>query len=244
MPASAASLRDLHQLHQRAKALRERLVSGPKTLAARQATLAARQAALADARKALQDVKVKLNTREVQLQGQQAKVVDLEVKKNQAKKKAEYEALNNQIKHDQASITKVENDILDGMGDIETQAAALLTSEADLKAFAGDVEALKAQLEAQAGTQKAQLAELEAAIVGAEAVIPDDQRERYRRTVKQRGADALAFVEGNACSGCFVTVTPQMVNQLINVDALIFCNTCGRILYLAEDDLESARARR
>ncbi len=46
MTATAEHLRDLHQLHQRAKALRDRLTSGPKTLAARQAALANRQAAL------------------------------------------------------------------------------------------------------------------------------------------------------------------------------------------------------
>ena len=42
MPATAENLRDLHHLHQRAQALRDRLTSGPKTLAARQAALLAR----------------------------------------------------------------------------------------------------------------------------------------------------------------------------------------------------------
>ena len=46
MSATAENLRDLHELHQRAKALRDRLTSGPKTLAARQAALANRQAEL------------------------------------------------------------------------------------------------------------------------------------------------------------------------------------------------------
>ena len=56
---------------------------------------------------------------------------------------------------------------------------------------------MQALLESQAGTQKAQLEELEAAILGAEDIIPEDLRERYRRTVKQRGADAMAFVENS-----------------------------------------------
>ena len=67
MPSSTTSLRDLHQLHQRAKALRDRLTSGPKTLAARKLALEARQKALEDARKSLQDEKLavkKLNAGE------------------------------------------------------------------------------------------------------------------------------------------------------------------------------------
>ena len=46
MTATADALRDLHTLHQRAKAVRDRLESGPKTLAVRQAALAVRQADL------------------------------------------------------------------------------------------------------------------------------------------------------------------------------------------------------
>ena len=64
--------------------------------------------------------------------------------------------------------------------------------------------------------------------------IPADQREQYLRNVKGRGADAMAFVEGGACSGCFVSVTTQMMNELINSHSLVFCKSCGRILYLPE----------
>src|SRR6476661_767530 len=60
MPSTASNLRELHQLHQRAKALRDRLNSGPKTLAARQTALDNRRAALEDSRKGLQDAKVQL----------------------------------------------------------------------------------------------------------------------------------------------------------------------------------------
>ena len=56
MTATADALRDLHTLHQRAKAVRDRLQSGPKTLVVRQAALVVRQADLEKARKALQDV--------------------------------------------------------------------------------------------------------------------------------------------------------------------------------------------
>ena len=32
-----------------------------------------------------------------------------------------------------------------------------------------------------------------------------------------------------------------MINELINGDRLIFCKTCGRILYLAEEDIPNTR---
>ena len=113
-------------------------------------------------------------------------------------------------------MSKLEDEILEAMRQIETQTAELAKLEAEVKTFAAEVAALQPQIEAQAAEQKAQLDELETAIIEAEDVIPEDHREHYRRTVKQHGADALAAVENGACSGCYVSVTAQMMNELIN----------------------------
>ena len=126
MTATAHNLRELHQLHQRAKALRDRLTSGPKTLAARQAALAARKAALDDARKGVQDAKVQLSKREHLLQGQQNRIDDLKAKLNQVKKNEEYKAIQNQMAHDKSSMGKLEDEILEGLGQIEAKAVRKL----------------------------------------------------------------------------------------------------------------------
>jgi len=241
MAISAQSLQDLHQLHQRAKALRDRLTSGPKTLAARQAALANRQAALDSARKAHQEAKVQIKKREHLLQGHQAKIDDLKVKLNLAKKNDEYKAIQNQIAHDQSAMTKVEDEVLEAYGVIEGQASELAALEAETKKFAEEVEAFRAQIESQSEQQKAQLAELEAAIVGAEDIIPENVREQYQRLVKRHGADAMAFIESDACSGCYVSITAQTKNELINGHSITFCMTCGRLLYMAEEDLPQTR---
>src|SRR5207237_347197 len=112
MPATADNLRDLHHLHQRARALRDRLSSAPKTLAARHLALASRQAELEAARKALQDAKVQLKKHEHSLQGIETKLDDLKVKLNQVKKNEEYKALQNQIAHDNTTRSKLEEEIL------------------------------------------------------------------------------------------------------------------------------------
>jgi predicted nucleic acid-binding Zn-ribbon protein len=241
MAITAESLQELHSLHQRAKALNDRLTAGPKTIAARQLALAKRQEAVEAARKALQDVKVQVKKREHSLQGHQSKIDDLKVKLNLVKKNDEYKAIQNQIAHDQAAISKLEDEILEAYSTVETQAAALATLEDELKSFTADVNALKSEIESKAGDQKSQLAEIETAIIEAEDVIPIDHREQYRRVVKRHGADALAFIESDACSGCHVSITAQTKNELINNAMLCFCKTCGRILYLREEDIPNTR---
>ncbi|MGD0040188.1 MAG: C4-type zinc ribbon domain-containing protein, partial [Isosphaeraceae bacterium] len=173
------------------------------------------------------------------------KIDDLKVKLNQVKKNEEYKALQNQIAHDKAAMSKTEDEILQSYEQIETQGVALAKLEAEVKSFARDVVAIQTEIETQASTHKAQLQELETAIVEAEISIPEQERERYSRTVRQFGADALAACENGACLGCFTSVTMQMLNHLINGDQLMFCKSCGRLLYLAEHaETTSKRANR
>jgi predicted nucleic acid-binding Zn-ribbon protein len=242
MTATAEVLRDLHLLHQRAKALRDRLASAPRTLAARQSALTGRQAELEKSKKTLQDAKVHLKKGEHALQAQQAKIDDLKVKLNQVKKNEEYKALQNQIAHDKTAMSKTEDEILQSYEVIEAQGTAVAKLEAEVKTFAQEVSQLQADIESQAAAHQSQLQELEAAIVEAETSIPEDDRERYRRTVRQFGADALAACENGACLGCFTAVTTQMLNHLINRDMLVFCKSCGRLLY--REDAEEPAAKR
>ena len=247
MPATADNLRELHQLHQRAKAIRDRLTSGPKTLAARQVALTNKQAALEAAKKALQDAKVQQKTKEHTVQSVNAKIDDLKVKLNSVKKNEEYKAIQNEIALNKSTIEKIEGTILEDMVKVDEQTKKVADEEAEFKKFAGEVAAMKTLIESQAEGQKTQLKELETAITEAEEVIPEDLRERFKRTVKQHGADAMAQVEfdlkshAGSCSGCFVSVTTQMMNELINGESLTFCMTCGRVLYLSEEDLNAIR---
>ena len=236
MTATAADLRELHLLHQRARALRDLLDSGPKTLATRQAILLKRQAELEAARKALLDTKAQAKKREVQLQGMQGKSEELRVKLNAIKKQVEYDAIRNQLAHDNLAQDKIQDEILEAYLKVDDQTAVLAAQDAEAQKLADEVQALRNEIQTKAEGQRAQLEQLERAITEAEAIIPDDQREQYLRSVKQRGADALASAEHNACSGCYVSVTAQMLNELINGGHLVFCKSCGRVLYLAEED--------
>jgi uncharacterized protein len=247
MSATADNLRELHQLHQRAKALRDRLTSGPKTLAARELALTNRQTAVEASKKSLQDAKVQLKKKEHTVQSFNAKIDDLKIKLAAVKKNEEYKAIQNQIAIDRNAIEKIEGEMLEEMEKIDEQARKLAAEEAEVKAFRGEVAALKALIDSQAAGQAAQLKEFETAIADAESIIPVDLRERYRRTVKQHGADAMAAVDYDrktqlgACSGCFVSVTTQALNEMINGSHLSFCKTCGRVLYLTEEEIGNTR---
>lgn len=232
----ASDLKSLHLLHQRAKALRDRLDSGPKTLSTRQKSLEARLKLLEDARTALKQRKADILKREMTTQSARTRVDDLRVKLNAVRKNDEYKAITNQIATDNKSISKQEDEILELMSASETQAADLAKLEAEVHKAAEEFKKQRDEFEAKAQTLREQLSQVEAALVDSESIIPEDDRERYRRSIRGQGADAFAGVDRKhpACSGCFVTVTHQGVNELMIGNSLVFCLTCGRILYLED----------
>jgi predicted nucleic acid-binding Zn-ribbon protein len=242
MPATAQNLSDLHVLHQRARALRDRLASGPRTLAARQLALANRQAELEQAKKILHDSKLQLKKHEHSIQSVDTKIDDLKVKLNLVKKNDEYKALQNQIAHENAAKSKIEEEMLVTLETIEVKSAELGKLDADAKRSEAEVSALKLQIDEEAVSHNTQLQELETAIVEAEeSVIPPESRAQYRRIVLRYGADALAACEEASCRGCYTSLTKQMLNDLINNTAPCFCLSCGRLLYMTEPEVANTR---
>jgi predicted nucleic acid-binding Zn-ribbon protein len=235
MPATAENLRELHALHERLKAIRDRLAAGPKSLAARKAALERKQAELTTARDALKHAKADIKNKEVQAQGIRDRASDLRVKLNTVKKQAEYDALRNEIAFANTNASKVEDEVLEAMQKAESREGELKAMDDEVARLSAEAAALEADIAAKAAAASGQVAEIEAAIAAAEEIIPAEQRDQYRRNIKNRGADSMAPVENGACHGCYVSVTSQMVNDLINGHELVFCKTCGRILYLAEE---------
>ena len=235
MTTTANSLREIHSLHQRSKAIRDRLLSVPKTIVARQAQVARKQDTLDKAKKDIQQIKVSKGLKEVKRKSLLGKIDDYSSKLLTVKKNEEYKAIQNEIALVKSQVNKVDDEIIDFEIDLEDRDASVKLLEADLKKAQDDLATYQKQsTEAKAG-EEAKLEELAHSLLNAEAVINPDIREQYQRVIRQRGAEAMAVVESSACMGCNMSITSQMLNDLINCDNLVFCRSCGRILYMAEE---------
>lgn len=57
----------------------------------------------------------------------------------------------------------------------------------------------------------------------------------YERILKGKDGLALVKIKDFACQGCFMNVSPQVVNEIKMQDRVIYCEFCSRILYIEED---------
>jgi len=53
---------------------------------------------------------------------------------------------------------------------------------------------------------------------------------RYERIKKARSGVAVVPIKREACGGCFKTIPPQKIVEVGNLEQLIQCDVCGRIL--------------
>ena len=56
-------------------------------------------------------------------------------------------------------------------------------------------------------------------------------------------ADGMAQVDGEHCGGCYQTLTANTMNSLY-IDKIVFCQVCGRLLYLPEDRTPGERRKK
>ncbi len=234
MSLTAAALRELHRLHQQLADLRDRLERGPKQVRARQSNVAQAESRLAQAHAEVKAARVLADQKQLQLKTGEAKVADLKGKLNAAQTNREYQALKEQIAAAEMAGSVLADEILEVLEKVDQLKLGIHEAEqvvAKSKEELGKAQqAVAAQEETLSGDRK----RVEANLKEAENALPADFRDAYNRIVKAKGQDAMAQVEGESCGGCYQNVTTNMINDLL-MSRVVFCKTCGRLLYLPED---------
>jgi hypothetical protein len=126
------------------------------------------------------------------------------------------------------------DEILEGMEQIDKFRAQVGEAEALVAAAKLELSKAQAAVRDQQESIDADVRRLETELRQAEAALPPDFRQDYDRVVKAKGEDALAMVEGESCGGCYQQLTLNVYSEL-RLGRSVFCKSCGRLLYLAED---------
>ncbi len=231
---SADLLRTLHRIQRQLSDLHSRLDRGPIKIKNSEAHVANQEKQLDKTREEFTALRMAADAKQVQQKSGEAKVQELQVKLNTAASNREYSALQEQIAAVQMANSVLDDEILESWDRIETFKEKVAASEEDLKKAQTKAETVRKEVEEQEPRIRGDLERLERELKECEADLPDDVRPVYERTVRHRGDDALAAIEGQCCSGCYTQIPLNLVN-LVMLGQPTFCKTCGRLLYFPED---------
>jgi uncharacterized protein len=226
-------LRILHRIHRQLTDLRERSSRGPKQVRAAEVNVENCENNLTRLKDESKAMRMENDKKQLQLKSGEDKVKDLRNKLNAAVSNREYQILLEQIAADEMANSVLADEILEAMEKHDAFKHTVAEAESVLVAAKKRVEEVRAVVAAQEPSLLGDIARLEAELVTEEAALPEDIREVYQRTVRQKGEDALAPVDNQYCSGCNQQITLNVYNHIL-LGTPMLCKTCGRLLYMPE----------
>jgi predicted nucleic acid-binding Zn-ribbon protein len=172
---------------------------------------------------------------EREVQGEAKKLKERRTKLSRIKNLRELQALQREIEQSKQSTTKMEEELLALMEDLEGKGILLKEEEAKLregenawqerkKSVEKEIESLEREYQNQTRARAEIAARLSEELVG-----------QYQLIFSRRGGKAVVSVGGGTCQGCYVNIPPQLYNEIMKNKRLILCPNCHRILYIGEE---------
>jgi predicted nucleic acid-binding Zn-ribbon protein len=233
MSGPGTSLREVHRLRRHVKNLQEEVDRAPNLLKKQHSKVARQEEFLHDAQEILKKTKVTIHEKEVTLKTTHAQIAKHKKQQNEAGGKKEYDALNTEIAADQKNLSRLEEEILTAMGDVEERTAQIPELKKNVQRAKTELADFEKGSAERLATLTEQLQQAKAQLNEVEATLPDDIRPQYDRVIAARGEDALSLVQNRNCTACYTGITAQNYNDLMN-GMFILCKSCGRIMYLPE----------
>lgn len=148
----------------------------------------------------------------------------------------EYKAMLAEMDLAKAEISTIEDRMLEVMTDIDYVKGEMVSADQTLRDEEAKVSESKRELDAELENVQRDLKDRDQQ---KQALIPGVDEDLYRlyekiRKAKTNGPGAVP-IKNDSCSGCFMQIPPQVVNELIAGDRVITCQSCSRILYWPEN---------
>lgn len=176
-----------------------------------------------------------LRSRERKLQLTEDNLVHYEQKIYSVKSQKEMKAVDHEIKAAREEKEKLEESILYLLEAIDELSVKVTAEEEKLNQA-------KAKLKQEEENYKERLAwfnqSLESNKEKREEVLGRIRPENlslYERLQTNRSNLAVVSIHGGACGGCFMTLPPQVVNEVKANSSILRCQSCTRILYWDEN---------
>jgi len=127
--------------------------------------------------------------------------------------------------------SQFEDVILEVMIEVEESQEQAHSARAHLAQVEERWRAEQERLTAERAELQASLAALSEKRQALRAAIPPDDLETYDDLRRRKGGQAVALLQEGTCQGCRVSLPSSKAQQVRQGDVLVFCGSCGRILY-------------
>src|SRR5215475_13898258 len=193
------------------------------------------QTGLENAKNKVREIESKRKELELEVEAKKELISKYANQQFQTRKNEEYRALAKEIELCKQAIFKIEDDEIALMEQAESGQHEVVRATLAANETRKLVDDQIAQLGAREENLKKELATLEANREELAAAVPDSDRGRYERLVRNKGENVVVGVQHGVCGGCHMRLPPQLLVTCQAEKELATCSNCGRILYYTPD---------
>ncbi len=230
MSVTAALVQRLHRINRQKTDLNGQLARGPKLVAVAARKLQSATQLVDDTHNELTKLKIAADSKQLQMREREEKIHKWRGNLNSAKENREYQALKDQIAADEQANLVLSDEILEILEAIDATTEKLSASEEQVTRLERELADVQSQVAERKVVLESELARVNVELAEAEQGLSGDLKREYSRLVEAKGEDAMAELEGNCCGGCYQSLTPQKLDQLLQGQPII-CPACGRLIY-------------
>jgi predicted nucleic acid-binding Zn-ribbon protein len=234
MDEQLGMLIQLQEMDGKIRSLADQKKRLPEILAGLESRRAANKAELETVKENLLAAQKSKRDRDKDLEAGAQKVEKLKARSSEIKNNKEYQAMLKEIETAEQENKAVEDDILALMEKID--AAATQITAVEQKANEEEV-----SIRAEVKQHEAAFAKLEVELQGVErarqelaARVDPSVLSSYQKLLRTKGGVAITEARGENCSGCYMSIPPQIFVNIKKNTSIITCPNCHRILYYKE----------
>ena len=201
------------------------------------------QNALEAKKEEVQLSKIQFDRLELELKSRDEQIARLRASLNTAKTNKEYSAVLTQLNTTKADSSKVENQTLELMKDIEADEIERVEIQKQMDEQKQQLERIRSEAETLARKYQNDIDKVQAEWDQVAKNIPEKPLEIFKRVTETYDGQAVAVIEQQngkkgaySCGGCFMGLTAECVNLLMTKDDIIRCPNCTRILVLGSEE--------
>lgn len=212
----------------------------PRKLSASDKSLKEAQKKVDEAKGRLDDAEKEKREKDLALKENNDHIEKLKERTSAIKDNKAYNAHIKEIESTERSSSKIEEDILKLMDELETRKAALKDKEDALKAEEARAGEAKKKLETEVAQAKQELEEMFSGRAKYRTPLDKDLYNEYMNLLKSKDGLAVAQVRHEVCGGCNMNIMPQLFVEIKKQEKIHYCPQCGRFLYAEAGSAPSA----
>jgi hypothetical protein len=179
---------------------------------------------------------------ELDLKSRDGHIDKLRQQQQNAKNNKEYQAFLVEINTEKVDKSKIEDELIKLMEQVEKGQLDEKDLSAQLQAETARLATMKTEIGSKLSALQAEVDSLRSPREEAHQAVPPKAREIFDRLAERHEGEALSALgkpdrrrEEYVCSACNMELVADVYNKLHSRDELIFCPSCRRVLYIPED---------